>query len=186
MAPEGPQFSRFIGTLTLRHLIPNIEYQRINGKNWTDLILSNFKILIFKSVLLLLDRFWTHLNTCPRICFAKSLQKNCLYIQGKLQTNPSVRTGLKIFIVWPYGFENLGFLKNVQGCNEVKNSMSHLQVPRLMAWTTKSPIQGNHRVPSGRRALLGSVQSVMIAAILCLGKIWLYLTSFFCLLYFRI
>ena len=143
--------------------------------------MSNFKILIFKSVLLLLDRFWTHLNTCPRICFAKSLQKNCLYIQGKLQRNPSVRTGLKIFIFWPYGFENLEFLKNIH-----RGAVSLLQVPRLMAWTTKSPIQGNHRVPSGCRALLGSVQSVMIAAILCLGKIWLYLTSFFCLLYFRI
>ena len=50
-------------------------------------------------------------------------------------------------------------------------SMGLLEGTRLMAWTTKSPIQENHWVPVGCRALLGSVQSVMIAAILCLGKI---------------
>jgi hypothetical protein len=34
---------------------------------------------------------------------------------------------------------------------------SILQGPRLMTWTTKSPIQGNQWVPLGCRALLGSV-----------------------------
>ena len=37
--------------------------------------------------------------------------------------------------------------------------MGLLQGPRLMAWTTKSPIWGNHWVPLGCRALLGSVNS---------------------------
>ena len=37
--------------------------------------------------------------------------------------------------------------------------MGHLQGPRLMAWTTKSPIWGNHWVPLGGRALLGSVEA---------------------------
>ena len=36
--------------------------------------------------------------------------------------------------------------------------MGLLQGPRLMAWTTKSPILGNHWVPLGCRVLLGSVK----------------------------
>ena len=36
-------------------------------------------------------------------------------------------------------------------------SMGLLEGTRLMAWTTKSPIQENHWVPVGCRALLGSV-----------------------------
>ena len=36
--------------------------------------------------------------------------------------------------------------------------MGLLQGPRLMAWTTKIPIRGNHWVPLGCRALLGSVK----------------------------
>ena len=46
-------------------------------------------------------------------------------------------------------------------CDEVKNSMGLLQGPRLMAWTTKSPIWGNHWVPLGCRALLGSVKVIL-------------------------
>ena len=34
-----------------------------------------------------------------------------------------------------------------QGYNEVTNSMGLLQGPRLIAWTTKSLIRGNHWVP---------------------------------------
>ena len=37
--------------------------------------------------------------------------------------------------------------------------MGLLQGPRLMAWVTKNPIRGNHWVPLGFRALLGSVKS---------------------------
>ena len=37
-----------------------------------------------------------------------------------------------------------------------------LQGPRLMAWTTKSPIRGNHWGPLGCRALLGSVKAKII------------------------
>ena len=56
--------------------------------------------------------------------------------------------------IWLFGI----FDKRPQGCDEVKNSMGLLQGPRLMAWTTKSPIRGNHWVPLGCRALLGSVK----------------------------
>ena len=53
-----------------------------------------------------------------------------------------------------------------QGFNAVKNSMGLLQGPRLMAWTTKSPIRGNHWwVPLGCRALLGSVKIVNLVGI---------------------
>ena len=41
--------------------------------------------------------------------------------------------------IWLFGI----FDKPPQGCDEVKNSMG----PRLMAWTLKSSIQGNHWVP---------------------------------------
>ena len=37
----------------IKILIQSIKYQIINGKNWTDFIIKNFKILFFKSALLL-------------------------------------------------------------------------------------------------------------------------------------
>ena len=46
-----------------------------------------------------------------------------------------------------------------QRFDEVKNSMGVLQRPRLMTWTTKSPIQGNHWVLLGYGALPGSVKA---------------------------
>ena len=58
--------------------------------------------------------------------------------------------------IWLLGI----FDKHPQGCDEVKNFMGILHGPRLMAWTTKSPIRGNHWVPSGCRAHLGSVKVV--------------------------
>ena len=92
---------------------------------------------------------------CPRVFWVKSLQKTCLYVHEKLQRNPSVKSGFIFFIFQPYGFDYLGFLTNAR---RVKNSVGLLQGPRLMAWTTKSPIPGNHWVPLGCRALLGSVK----------------------------
>ena len=59
---------------------------------------------------------------------------------------------------WVFGI----FDKHPQGCYEVKNSMGLLQGPRLMAWTTKSPIRGNHWVPLSCRALLGSVKTLIL------------------------
>ena len=56
--------------------------------------------------------------------------------------------------IWLFGI----FDKRPQGCYEVKNSLGHLQGPRLMAWTTKSPIRENRWVPWGCRAHLGSVK----------------------------
>ena len=49
-----------------------------------------------------------------RVFLAKSLQKTCLYVHEKLQRNPSVGSGLKIFIFRPYGFDYLGFLTNAR------------------------------------------------------------------------
>ena len=45
---------------------------------------------------------------------AKSLEKTCLYVHEKLQRNPFVGSGLKIFIFRPYGFDYLGFLTNAR------------------------------------------------------------------------
>ena len=58
--------------------------------------------------------------------------------------------------IWLFGI----FDKRPQGCYEVKYSMGLLQGPRLMARTTKSPIQRNHWVPLGCRGHLGSVKSL--------------------------
>ena len=61
----------------------------------------------------------------------------------------------------PYEFVNLWFQTNApsgavvrwgQKLNESSTG------PRLKAWTTKSPIRGNHWFPLGCRALLGSVK----------------------------
>ena len=43
--------------------------------------------------------------------------------------------------------------------------MGLLQGPRLMAWTTKSIIRGNHWVLLGCRAFLGSVKIVNLVGI---------------------
>ena len=63
----------------------------------------------------------------------------------------------KKFFFWK-GLKIFHFDKSPQGWDEVKNSIGLLQGPRLMAWTTKSPIQRNHWVPLGCRAILGSVK----------------------------
>ena len=65
-----------------------------------------------------------------------------------------------------FSFFDLMDLTIWEGCDEVKNSMGLLQGPRLMAWTTKSPIRGNHWVPLGCRALLGSVKSNLVNILL--------------------
>ena len=99
----------------IKILIPNIKYQRINGKNWTDFIivkLQNFDF--FKSALILSDQFWANILYVREFLLAKSLQKTCLYVHEKLQRNPSVGSCIKIFIFRPYGFDYLGFLTNAR------------------------------------------------------------------------
>ena len=94
-----------------------------------------------------------HITYWPRIDLAK--------VGHFLKRKPSVGRGLKFFIFRPYGFENLGFLTNARrDAMRSKNSMGLLQGPRLMAWTTKSPIPRNHWVPIGCWALLVSVKQL--------------------------
>jgi hypothetical protein len=118
------------------------------------LLLYNFKILIFESVLLFFDQFWGWSATClePSLHF-----KKMFYVKDKLQRKPSVGRVLKFFIFQPYEFENLRFLTNARWGQELNASFT--KTYRLMAWITKSPIWGNHWVPLGCRALLGSVKS---------------------------
>ena len=56
------------------------------------------KFRFFKSALLLSDQFWANILYVREFLLAKSLQKTCLYVHEKLQRNPSVGSGLKIFI----------------------------------------------------------------------------------------
>ena len=94
-------------------MIPNIKYQRINGKNW-----SNFIIVKFQSFDFLKEPYFCRIDSGPiwkcvhNFFLAKSLQKSCFNVHEKLQRNPSVGRDLKNFIFRPYGFENLGFLEN--------------------------------------------------------------------------
>ena len=60
----------------------------------------------------------------------------------------------------PYGLQNLRFLINPpRGMMRSKTQWAfYRDLDCMMAWTTKNPIPGNHWVPLGCRALLGSVK----------------------------
>ena len=115
---------------------------------------------------------------CLRVFFGRITTKNlslCSWeiteksFRGKLLKNFHFST-LWIWLFWIFD-------KHPQGCDEVKNSMGLLQGPRLMTWTTKSPIRGNHWVPLVCRALLGSVNKTMLRLV----SVFLLLrTSNFC------
>ena len=95
-----------------------------------------------------------------KIFFCQITSKKLPLCSWETQRNFSVWRGLTFLIFWPYGFENFGFLKNVcRGAMSSKNSMGLLKGLRLIAWTTKSSIRGNHWVPLGCMALLGSVKA---------------------------
>ena len=117
------------------------------------------KFWFFKSALLLSNQFWANILYVREFFWAESLQKTCLCVHEKLQRNPSVGSCLIFFYfstlwIWLFGI----FDKRPQGCREVKNPMGLLQGPRMMSWTTKSPILENQWVPWGCRANLGSVK----------------------------
>ena len=115
------------------------------------------KFWFFKSALLLSDRFWANILY---VFWGQITTENLSLCWWEITKKSFRRKWLKNFHlltlwIWLFGI----FDKPPQGCNQVKNSMGLLQGPRLMAWTTKSPIRGNHWVPLGCRALLGSVNS---------------------------
>ena len=87
--------------------------------------------------------------------WAKSLQKCSSEITKKFfRRNLLKKFHFSTLWIWLFAI----FDKRLQGCHEVKYSIRLLQGPRLMARTTKSPIRGNHWVPLGCRAHLGSVK----------------------------
>ena len=97
---------------------------------------------------------------CPRVFLGRITTKNLSLCPWEITKKSFRRKLLKIFHfltlwIWLFGI----FDKRPQGCHEVKNSMGLLQGPRLMAWTTKSPILENHWVPWGCMAHLGSVKT---------------------------
>ena len=71
----------------------------------------------------------------------KSLQKNSLYVHEKLQRNPFVERGLKIYIFQPYGFENLEFLTNA-----LKGEIRHGRLDRSMGKVKNSMGLGPQKV----------------------------------------
>ena len=50
----------------------------------------------------------------PRVFFWPNHYKKCLYVHEKIQRNPSVRSGLKIIMFQPYGFDYFRFLTNAR------------------------------------------------------------------------
>ena len=104
------------------------------------------------------DQFWANLPHVWYFSFSQITSKKLSLCSWEITKKTLRRKGLTIFhfsTLWIWKFWI--FDKRLQGCDEVKNSIGLLQGPRLMAWTKKSPIQGNHWVPLGYRALLGSV-----------------------------
>ena len=140
-------------------MIPNIKYQRINGKNWTDFIIVKFQNFDFLKV-----PYFCRINSGQIFYmygsfFDQITTKNLSLRSWEITKKSFCRKLLKIFHfftlwIWLFGI----FDKRPQGCHEVKNSMGLLQGPRLMAWTTKSSILENHWVPWGCMAQLGSVK----------------------------
>ena len=105
------------------------------------------------------DRFWADILYVP-VFFSQITTKNLFLCSWEITKKSFCRKWLNIFHfstlwIWLFGV----FDKRPRGCDKVKNSMGLLQGPRLMAWITKNPIRGNHRVPLGCRALLGSVKN---------------------------
>ena len=54
------------------------------------------------------------------------------------------------------------FVRFMEEIEDAKKTFRNYLTFRLMAWITKSLIQGNHWVPLGCRGLLGSVKSYML------------------------
>ena len=111
---------------------------------------------------------------CLRVFLGQITTKNLSLRSWEITKKSFRRKLLKIFHfftlwIWLFGI----FDKRPQGCDEVKNSMGLLQGPRLMAWTTKSPILENHWVPWGCMAHLGSVKMMKFDALVAFWLITL-------------
>ena len=152
--------------------------QNRSNKSWALLKKQNFEILdneicsIFSIdylVFYVLDQNFDFLRKngsilgqcfiCIGVFLGRITTKNLALCPWEITEKSFRRKLLKIFNfltlwVWLFGI----FDKHPQGCDEVKTLMGLLQGPRLMAWTTKSPILENHWVLWGCMAHLGSVK----------------------------
>ena len=138
-----------------KHKIPKNQSEKLNRFHHCQIS----KFWFFKRALLLSNWFWTDLKMCPQIFLGQITSKKLSLCSWEITKNSFCRKGFKnlhfsTLWFWKFGI----FEKRLQVCNEVRDSMGLLQ--GLMAWTTKSPIRGNNWVPSGCRALLGSVNSL--------------------------
>ena len=91
------------------------------------------------------DRFWADIFI--RVFLGQITTKNLSLCLWEITKKVFCRKLLKNFhfsTLWIWLFEI--FDQRPQGCDEVKTSMGLLLGPRLMAWTTKSPIRRNHWV----------------------------------------
>ena len=111
------------------------------------------------------DRFWANVLYVLEFFLGRITTKNLALCPWEITEKSFRRKLLKFFHfltlwIWLFGI----FDKRPQGCHEVKNSMGLLQGPRMMAWTTISPILENHWVPWGCMAHLGSVKPKMLVS----------------------
>ena len=103
-----------------------------------------------------MDWFWANILYVQEFFFPNHFKKPVFMFMRNYK-NSSVRNCLKIFTFRPYEFDYLGFLTITRRAAMRSKAQWDLYMELLMSQTTKSPIWGNHWVPLGYRAHLGSV-----------------------------
>ena len=121
-----PFFSK-IQNFYPKHKIPNNQWEKLNRCHY--LKFQNF----------LKVPYFCRINSGPIFYMSGSFywqnhyKKPVFMFMKKLQRNPSVKSGLKIFIFRPYGFDYLRFFN--KGLNKNSKSWKLLGTPRLYGFS---------------------------------------------------
>ena len=142
----------------IKILIPNIKYQRINGKNWTDFIIVKFQNLDFLKV-----PYFCQINSGPIFYMSGSFYWLIHYKKPvfMFMRNPSVGSCLKIFIFRPYGFDYFGFLTNAR--RGAMRSKTQWVIYRDLDWWP-----GLQKVQFGGIAGYPEVVGLILALLMCM------------------
>jgi hypothetical protein len=106
----------------------------------------------FESALLLLDQFCANL---PMSDTFGGLNHFVFMFLTNYKEDPPSKEAWKFSFFHLMNLKNWDFWQTSAGVWWGQKLNGSLQGPRLIAWNTKNPIQGNHWVPLGCRALLG-------------------------------
>ena len=126
--------------------------------------MNSFIIVKFQNFDFLKEPYFCRIDsgpiwTCVKDFLCQITSKKLSLCSWKITQKSFCQKLLKIFIFQPCGFANLWFLKHARR-DAMRSKSQWGQGHRLMAWTTKRSIRGNHWVPFGCRALLGDVKYV--------------------------